>query len=91
MRKRISTKPKVFTSSLTEEVSKKLDLYSIKNNLPKNKIIEEALLFYFRNIERKKFRESLKNYGRDPEFIDLAEEGMKDYADHLRKYPYESR
>ncbi len=91
MKKQILSSTKVFTSSLPIDLCNSIDQYALENNIPKNKVIEKALLLFFEGIERQEFRESLKKYGRDAEFVELAEWGMDDYSKGLEKYPYEKR
>lgn len=84
-------KTKVFTSSLPIDLTEEVENYAITNKVPKNKVIELALRAFFKGIERKEFVESLKKYGRDPEFKEMAEWGIHDFTKQLDKYPYETR
>lgn len=81
------SKPQVFTSSLPLELKETLEEYATKHRLPKNKVIEQALDFFFHEQKRKAFVEGLKKYGHDKEMVEMAEWGMDDYADQLKKYP----
>lgn len=85
------SKPVVFTSSIPVELESKLSSYALSQKKAKNKIIEEALIQYFKNLEREQFRESLREFGRSTEFNEMAEWGLGDYSDQIAKFPYESR
>ncbi len=82
------SKPQVFTSSLPLELKETLEKYASKHHLPKNKVIEQALAFFFHEQKRKAFVEGLKKYGHDKAMTEMAEWGMDDYADQLKKFPY---
>ncbi|MEO5581695.1 MAG: hypothetical protein ABIR66_03315 [Saprospiraceae bacterium] len=84
-------KSKVYTSSLSSELSIQVEDYASTNKIPKIKVIEMALVSFFNGIEKQEFIDSLKKYGRDPEFVETAEWGMADCSSQLEKYPYESR
>lgn len=72
-----------FTSSLPDELLKKLAVMSGKLNIPKNKIIRTALSKYLDEIERQMYIYSYKQIADDPDIINIAEEGMEDYINQL--------
>ena len=84
-------KSKVYTSSLSTQLSDQVEIYANTHKVPKNKVIEMAIVAFFNGIERQEFIDSIKKYGRDPEFVEMAELGMDDYSKQLEKYPYETR
>lgn len=52
-------------------------------NLPKNKLIENALKIYLDQLNRAEYVKSYKEAGADKEIMLIAEEGMKDYLSQL--------
>lgn len=79
-------KTTVFTSSIENSLMKKLRSYAIKYKMPKNKIIERALSVYFDQLKKAEYTRSFKLAAKDPEMTALAEEGMDDYFEILKKY-----
>jgi hypothetical protein len=77
----------VFTSNIPLELKEKIEQYSTKHHIPKNKVLEKALSLFFHEEKRKAFAEGIKKYGQNPENIEIAEWGMTDYAEQLKKYP----
>ena len=75
-----------FTSSLPDEVLAELKKVAKEQNLPKNKIIEESLKLYFEELERQEYVKGFQRLKDDPEMLQIAEEGMADYFDQLKKY-----
>lgn len=74
-----------FTSSLPENLIKKLNEVSKKLNLPKNKLIEKALLIYLDQLNRAEYVHSYKLAGKDVDVMQIAEEGMKDYLIQIQE------
>jgi predicted transcriptional regulator len=68
-----------FTSSLPDDLLKKLDETSKDLNTPKNKIIEKALQSFLDEIQRAKYAESFRRASKDKDIMAIAEEGMADY------------
>lgn len=68
-----------FTSSINSVVMKRLRAYADKYKMPKNKIIETALNNYFDELRRSEYINSFKRANKDPEMLEMAEEGFKDY------------
>jgi hypothetical protein len=75
-----------FTSSISSSLIKKLRDYSHKYKLPKNKIIENALAKYFDELKRAEYAHSFQKAKNDPEMLELAEEGLGDYLEILKRY-----
>lgn len=75
-----------YTSTLPDDLILQVNEYAEKYKVSKNKIIEEALKRYFFEQKRKEYCESWARLAGDPEVEKLAEMGMDDYAEQLRKY-----
>ncbi|MBE2228946.1 MAG: CopG family transcriptional regulator [Ignavibacteria bacterium] len=69
----------IFTSSLKSPLIKRLNEHSEKYKMPKNKIIENALIKYFDELKREEYKKSFKRANKDPEMLEMAEEGLEDY------------
>ena len=79
------TEMATFTSTLPDKL---LDLLSRKAkalSLPKNKLIESALTLYLEHLEKAEYIKSYKQASADTDILTIAEEGMEDYLDQLRK------
>jgi len=74
---------KTFTSTLPEEILRKLDETAIKRAVPKNKIIERALRIYLDQLTRAEYIQSYKDAAGDSDIFKMAEEGMGDYLKQL--------
>lgn len=74
-----------FTSSLPEELLKKLNEKAERLAVPKNKIIEKALKIYLDQLNRAEYIKSYKQAGNDAEIMKIAEEGMTDYFKQLEE------
>lgn len=72
-----------FTSSLPNHIIQQLSEAAKKMNLPKNKLIENALKIYLDQLNRAEYVKSYKEAGADKEIMLIAEEGMKDYLSQL--------
>ena len=70
---------RTFTSSLPVEVINRLDSLAKKFDMPKNKLIEKALNFYFDQLRRAEYIKSYRAMSGDPEMIHMAEEGLEEY------------
>jgi predicted transcriptional regulator len=74
-----------FTSTLPDELIKKLNEMAIKLAIPKNRIIEKALHIYLDQLNRAEYVKSYKQAGADINIIEMAEEGMEDYLTQLEQ------
>ena len=74
-----------FTSTLPEELLRKLNVMAQKLAMPKNKIIERALLIYLDQLNRAEYVKSYKQAGDDANILNMAEEGMEDYLKQLNQ------
>ena len=73
-----------FTSSLPDDLLKRLANASLKMKLPKNKLIEKALDIYLEQLDRAAYLKSYKKMAKDEDMILMAEEGMADYLQQLQ-------
>tara|TARA_B100000678_G_C18170457_1_gene486974 strand:- start:788 stop:1060 length:273 start_codon:yes stop_codon:yes gene_type:complete len=72
-----------FTSSLPDQLLEKLNEAARKLNLPKNKLIENALEIYLDQLNRAEYVRSYKQAGQDISVMQLAEEGINEYFARL--------
>jgi predicted transcriptional regulator len=75
-----------FTSSLPDELLKRLSETAKELDLPKNKLIEKALEVFLDEIKRAKYARSYKRAAQDEEIMQIAEEGMADYFRMLQEF-----
>lgn len=68
-----------FTFSLPDSLLEKLTKTAKDLKVPKNKIIEKALLIYLEQLDRAAYAKSYKRMADDPDMMQMAEEGMADY------------
>jgi predicted transcriptional regulator len=76
-------KSSVLTTSLPDEMVLMLSTYAEKFNVPKNKILEEALKLYFDRLKKAEYTHSFRKAATDQEMQSLAEEGLADYLNIL--------
>ncbi|MBN2805639.1 MAG: CopG family transcriptional regulator [Prolixibacteraceae bacterium] len=74
-----------FTSSLPDDLLKKLNDMAVKIAMPKNKIIETALNIYLDQLNRAEYIKSYKQVASDESIMNIAEEGMVEYLKILEK------
>lgn len=72
-----------FTSTLPDDLLKKLNEMAKKLAIPKNRIIEKALQIYLDQLTRAEYVKSYHSAGQDFNIIEMAEEGMEDYMKQL--------
>jgi metal-responsive CopG/Arc/MetJ family transcriptional regulator len=68
-----------FTSSLPDDLLRKLDGCAKQYGLAKNKIIEKALQIYLDQLNRAEYVKSYKLAGQDQDIMAVAEEGIENY------------
>jgi len=78
-----------FTSSLPDNLLNDLSEKANELKLPKNKIIENALIIYLEQLDKAAYQKSYKRMAKDEDMINMAEEGMTDYFDQLNKLDQE--
>ena len=75
-----------YTSTLPDDLLEKLRKIAGELNLPKNKIIEQALELYLTEIDKAAFAASFKKAQKDQELLRIAEEGIHDYYKQLEHW-----
>jgi predicted DNA-binding protein len=60
---------------LPDDLLIRLSEVSSRLNIPKNKLIQEALSYYLKELDRKKYILSYKKLSTDKDIVDIAEEG----------------
>ncbi len=74
-----------FTSTIPEDLSKRLTEKAKSLSLPKNKLIENALRLYIEYLDRAEYIKSYKQAADDEDILKIAEEGMSDYLKQLEQ------
>jgi hypothetical protein len=72
-------KPVTFTSTLPIEIWQSLEAYAQKFKVPRNRIMEQALMAYFDRLKQAEYIRSFKKAAGDTEMETMAEEGLEDY------------
>ena len=72
-----------FTSTLPDELLKKLKEKADQFSIPMNKLIEKALRIYLDQLNRAEYVKSYKAAANDDDVMDIAEEGMEEYLKQL--------
>lgn len=72
-----------FTSTLPDDLLKKLQEVATKLSMPKNKLIEKALRIYLDQLNRAEYIKSYKSMSEDTDILMLAEEGMEAYLQEI--------
>ena len=72
-----------FTSSLPNQLLKRLDKAAKKLSLPKNRLIERALEIYLEQLNRAEYIKSFKRAAQDEDIMAIAEEGMTEYLSQI--------
>ncbi len=72
-----------FTSTLPDKLLARLHETAKGLSIPKNKIIEKALLIYLDQLTRAEYVRSYKQAANDKDIFMMAEEGMEDYLKQL--------
>lgn len=75
-----------FTSSLPDELLEDLAKEAKDLKMPKNKLIEKALTLYLRELKKTRYAKSFRRASKNEEMMAIAEEGMADYFEMLKKY-----
>jgi hypothetical protein len=74
-----------FTSTLPEMLWEEFNQKALELGLPKNKILEKALRLYIDHLNKAAYIKSYKQMAADADLLTIAEEGMEDYLNQLRK------
>jgi len=72
-----------FTSSLPDDLLKRLSENAKALNLPKNKILERALVIYLDQLKRANYKKSYAQAKQDQDILLIAEEGMTEYLSQI--------
>ena len=75
-----------FTSSLPDSLLKLLNQKAKELSLPKNKLIERALVIYLDQLKRAEYVRSFKQLTEDVDILNIAEEGMEDYLTDINNF-----
>ena len=75
-----------FTSSLPDNLLELLNKKAKELSLPKNKLIERALVIYLDQLKRAEYVRSFKQLTEDADIINIAEEGMEDYLTDIKNF-----
>jgi predicted transcriptional regulator len=75
-----------FTSSLPDDLLKRLAAVAQKLNMPKNRIIARALEVYLDQITKAEYIKSYNQMADDADILAMAEEGMAEYLTHLNTH-----
>ncbi len=73
----------VFTSSLPDTLFEALSNKASELKVPKNKLIEKALMLYLEQLNKAAYIKSYRQMSEDTDVLQLAEEGMKAYYAQL--------
>ncbi len=82
----MNRKTVTYTSTLPNVVMEEVVEYAKKKKISKNKVIEIALKRLLEEEIKNELRESFKKIADDPEMLEMAEWGMEDYAEQLKKF-----
>lgn len=74
-----------FTSSLPDDLLKELASLASELNIPKNRLIENALKAYLKKVKKAKYAASFKRMANDPDMIQMAEEGLQEWEQELKR------
>ncbi len=76
----------VFTSTISQDILLWLNQYAKKTHRTKRDIIETALKKYKDEAKKEALKKTFIAANKDPEMAQMAEEGLDDYANQLKKY-----
>jgi len=72
-----------FTSTLPDDLFRRLSEKARELKIPKNKLIEKALSIYLDQLNRSAYLKSYRQMDEDTDVIQLAEEGMEEYLKNI--------
>jgi predicted transcriptional regulator len=72
-----------FTSTLPDDLLKKLQEAANNLSMPKNKLIEKALRIYLDQLNKAEYIKSYKAMAADTDVLMMAEEGMAEYLQEI--------
>lgn len=74
-----------YTSTLPDDLLKRLTEIAKELKLPKNKLIEKALTRYLDDIKKAQYAKSFQKVAQSKEMMELAEEGLPEYFKTLKE------
>ncbi|WP_192348148.1 CopG family transcriptional regulator [Algoriphagus sp. Y33] len=72
-----------YTSTLPDDLLRRLADYAKKLSLPKNKLVENALNLYLDHLKRAEYVKSYKQAAQDDDILMVAEEEMDNYLKQI--------
>ncbi|SFU05301.1 Ribbon-helix-helix domain-containing protein [Algoriphagus locisalis] len=72
-----------YTSTLPDDLLQRLADYAKKLSLPKNKLVENALILYLDHLKRAEYVKSYRQASQDDDILMVAEEGMDYYLKQI--------
>ena len=75
-----------YTSSLPDSLLELLNQKAMELSLPKNKLIERALIIYLDQLKRAEYVRSFKRLAEDVDVLNIAKEGMEDYLTDINNF-----
>ena len=75
----------IYTSSLPIELKDEIEEYASRHKISKNKVIEKALKNLLSEEKKKLYAASFKKANNDPGMISMADWGLDDYLQQLKK------
>ncbi len=75
-----------YTSNLSSDLMSWLNSFAKDEKITKRDVIEEALRKYKDEVKRRKLSASFKRASKDPEMFALAEAGLGDFVEQLKRY-----
>lgn len=75
-----------FTSTMSPELMQWVDSIAKAKKRTRRAVLEEAIKRYKRALAREYLEEGFKKFANDPDIIEMAEWGMKDYAQLLKDF-----
>ena len=76
----------VFTSTLPDDLLRRLSENAKKLSIPKNKLIERALSAYLDQINKAEYAKSYRQLGEEADIMSIAEEGMGEYYKQIDSF-----
>jgi predicted transcriptional regulator len=74
-----------FTSTLPDDLFKRLSDTAKSLSMPKNKLIEKALSIYLDQLTRAEYMKSYRQMNEDENILIVAEEGMAEFCKQLNE------
>jgi hypothetical protein len=72
--------------SIPEQLFIELTEAALEQQVSKDKLIENALIFYLEKLDKESYAKSFQRAAKDKEMLEIAEEGMKEYFEMLRDF-----